>query len=244
VRSPRGLWVVVLCAALASADAATPTPHQVEEAAQAVRDEVQVAPSDKRIERRLRWKRDGDETPRETGAPAPPWLSDLVRWLSASGRWLIALLGLAAAIALAVFARRWLRVRAEAVRPPPPVLPSHVRALDIRPDTLPDEIGSAARALWLAGDARAALSLLYRGALSRLVHLHAVPIRAASTEGECLALARGRLPDGAAAYVEQLVAAWQLAVYGARLPAQAQGLALCDGFDAQLSRPREPEAAR
>ncbi|HUG23118.1 DUF4129 domain-containing protein, partial [Piscinibacter sp.] len=95
-----------------------------------------------------------------------------------------------------------------------------------------------------AGDARGALSLLYRGALSRLVHLHAAPIRAASTEGECLALARGRLPDNAAAYVEQLVAAWQLAVYGARLPAQAQGLALCDDFDAQLSRPREPEAAR
>ena len=54
---------------------------------------------------------------------------------------------------------------------------------------LPDDIGAAARALWDRGEQRAALALLYRGMLSRLAHVHRVPIRDSSTEGDCLALA-------------------------------------------------------
>ena len=87
---------------------------------------------------------------------------------------------------------------------------------------------------------RAALSLLYRGALSRLVHLHVVPIRSASTEGDCLALARSRLDADAAAYFARLVGAWQLAVYGARQPEQDEVLALCADFDRSLGRRSEP----
>ena len=49
------------------------------------------------------------------------------------------------------------------------VAPTHVRDLDIRPETLPADIGAAARQLWERGEQRAALALLYRGMLSRLV---------------------------------------------------------------------------
>ena len=69
------------------------------------------------------------------------------------------------------------------------VAPTHVRDLDIRPESLPDDIGAAARALWDRGEHRAALALLYRGLLSRLAHVHRLPIRDSSTEGDCLALA-------------------------------------------------------
>ena len=51
------------------------------------------------------------------------------------------------------------------------VAPTHVRDLDIRPESLPDDIGAAARALWDRGEHRAALALLYRGLLSRLAHV-------------------------------------------------------------------------
>jgi len=78
------------------------------------------------------------------------------------------------------------------------------------------------------------LSLLYRGALSRLVHQHAVPIRAASTEGECVALAAARLAPERSAFFGRLVSAWQLAVYGARLPESSSVLALCADFDTQF----------
>ncbi len=81
--------------------------------------------------------------------------------------WLLGAIALAVAL---VAARRWLAVHGEAVHARGARLPSHVRELDIRPESLPDDIGAAVRALWLAGERRAALSLLYRGTLSRLVH--------------------------------------------------------------------------
>jgi len=109
-----------------------------------------------------------------------------------------------------------------------------VGSLDIRPESLPDDVGNAAAALWQRGQHRPALSLLYRGALSRLVHAHGVPVRAASTEGECVALAAGRLQPQAQAFFVRLVDAWQLAAYGGRLPSTAQVLAICGEFDLHL----------
>jgi hypothetical protein len=121
-------------------------------------------------------------------------------------------------------------------------LPTHVNQLDIRPQALPDDIGAAALALWRNGRAQPAMSLLYRGALSRLVHAHAVPIRSSSTEGDCLLLARPRLPPSGYAYLARLVAAWRSTVYAGRQPADDEVAGLCQGFGAGLAA-AEAEAA-
>ncbi len=164
------------------------------------------------------------------------WMRDLSRWVSEASRAIVWVLGAALVAVFLVCLRHWIRVRAGGgVGGVRIVLPSHVRDLDIRPESLPDDVGAFAAALWQRGEHRAALSLLYRGALSRLVHAHAVPIRAASTEGECLALAAQRLPPQPSAYFGRLVQAWQLAVYGARMPASDRVLALCRDFDGELS---------
>lgn len=116
--------------------------------------------------------------------------------------------------------------------------PTHIGSLDIRPESLPEDIGAAAAALLERGEPRAALSLLYRGALSRLVHAHGVPIRAASTERECVTLAAPRLAPPQQAFLGRLVVAWQTVAYAHRdLPADdiAQ---LCRGFDAALPATR------
>ena len=184
-----------------------------------------------------------------TPEPAKPddgdfkWLREFVRWLTEAGRLLVWLAGAAAAAIVLVSLRRWARARAAAAGFQAGALPSHVQSLDIRPESLPAEIGTAAAALWERGDHRAALSLLYRGALSRLVHEHGVPIRAASTEGECVTLAARRLEPAGSEFFARLVQAWQVAVYGARPPATGQALALCRDFDACLPPRRRPEAA-
>jgi len=211
---------------------------QVEAAASAVRADPDLGATTK--ERIWRFKPTDDKR----DPPAPGWagLATLARWLAESARVIVWLLGAAALAAVVVAARRWFAVRGDALRGAGARLPSHVRELDIRPESLPADIGATVRELWLAGERRAALSLLYRGALSRLVHDHAVAIGSASTEGDCVRLARAALAQPNGDYVGALVHAWQLAVYGGRALATPQVLALCGDFDRML--PAVPRAAR
>jgi Domain of unknown function (DUF4129) len=164
------------------------------------------------------------------------WVRGLFNWMAESARLLVWVLGALAAVLLAIFIARLVRARGVPRVPKQFVAPSHVRDLDIRPESLPDDVGAAALGLWQRGEQRAALALLYRGTLSRLVHVHAVPIRASSTEGECLALARPRLAESSARYTARLVETWAAAVYGAREPAVGAVQALCGEFAAALDR--------
>ena len=233
-------WLLLAGAVPASRAAEPITPEHVKAAAEAVQNDPLLG--GQKTVRTLRWKADEREPERPPEPPAP-WLFELIRWMAESARVLMWLLGAAAVGVLLVTLRRWIRLRAEESGGSAFVFPSHVRDLDIRPESLPDDIGLAARALWLRGEQRAALSLLYRGALSRLVHGHAVPIRAASTEGECVHIASRTLSEPSSAFFARLVGAWQVAVYGAHIPETASVLALCDEFDRQLPVTAIPPAA-
>jgi hypothetical protein len=116
-------------------------------------------------------------------------------------------------------------------------VPTHIRELDIRPESLPADIGAAALDLWEQGEHRAALALLYRGMLSRLVHVHAVPIRESSTEGDCEQLAATQLDSLRMAYVSRLIRAWQDAVYGGKAATPDAFRALCTELDTALASP-------
>ncbi|WP_422084785.1 DUF4129 domain-containing protein [Variovorax sp.] len=229
--------VLAVCCTAGTASAASdaaPTREQVRAAAEKVRADPNM-PGVK-TEKKLRFKeRDDDEEEEpEKKADSLDWLRDFVRTVAEGARWLIWGLAALALAWLAIRIHRWARVRAGGARPGKAPLPSHVGSLDIRPESLPDDVGNAAAALWQRGQHRPALSLLYRGALSRLVHAHGVPVRAASTEGECVALAASRLQPQAQAFFVRLVDAWQLAAYGGRLPSTAQVLAICGEFDLHL----------
>jgi hypothetical protein len=232
---------LVPAVAVAASDE-TPTREQVRSAVEKLRADPNLPGT--KTERKLRFKaRDEEDEPKERDLRGLEWLRDLVRAIAEGARWLIWGLGALALAWLLLRIRSWAQVRAGGGRPTRGPLPSHVGSLDIRPESLPDDIGSAAAGLWQRGQQRAALSLLYRGALSRLVHLHAVPVRAASTEGECVALAEGHLAPAAQSFFVRLVEAWQLAAYGGRLPSTAQVLAVCGEFDRQLSAVAAPAAS-
>lgn len=215
-----------------------PTRPDVRKALDKVANDPNLAPE--RTVNMLRWK---DPEP-VTDEPwwwrwangAARWIGGFFDWIAESGRLLVWVLGTLAATLLAIFIVRLVRAQGMPSIPRPFVAPSHVRDLDIRPESLPDDVGAAALALWQRGEQRAALALLYRGTLSRLVHVHSVPIRASSTEGECLALARPRLAEPSALYASRLVETWTAAVYGAREPAGSAVQALCGEFAAALDR--------
>ena len=57
--------------------------------------------------------------------------------------------------------------------------------LDIRPESLPDDVASSAQQLWDQGQRRAAIALLYRASLARLVERHGLHINKGATEQDC-----------------------------------------------------------
>jgi hypothetical protein len=183
----------------------------------------------------LKWKSSGDHKP----ATVPSylrWILDLFRWLDQSARVLVWVAAGVLAGLLGVYITRLVRARQAIGGIDGFVAPSHVRDLDIRPETLPDDIGLVARALWDRGDHRAALALLYRGMLSRLAHVHRVPIRDSTTEGDCLALAATHLTRERHEYTARLVRVWQRFVYGRETVGDTQVHDLCDGFSPALDR--------
>jgi hypothetical protein len=90
--------------------------------------------------------------------------------------------------------------------------------MELAPDKLPADVAGAALDLARAGRLREALSLLYRGTLSHLVHRRGVELLASHTEAEVLALAREALPTQGGWYLDNLVKAWRLSAYARRDP--------------------------
>jgi len=218
----------------ARSKAATPGQSEIERAL----DRVQADPNlaTERTIKTLRWK-DGGET-KPSRLPAwLTWLIGLFRWLEQSARILIWAGAIVSAGFLFVYIVRMLRAPGHLGRREESFVgPTHVRDLDIRPETLPVNIGAAARALWDRGQHRASLALLYRGMLSRLVHVHGVPIRDSSTEGDCLALTANRLPQGTCDYLSRLVRVWQRFGYGHESVQAATVYGLCGDFASVLDR--------
>jgi Domain of unknown function (DUF4129) len=165
------------------------------------------------------------------------WIATLFAWFAQTTRVLVWVAVAVLAAVLVIYVYNLLRARRDELAGTTHRAPSFVRDLDIRPESLPADIGVAARRLWDAGEQRAALALLYRGLLSRLANVHGVQIRASSTEGECLALAEARLDPGRGGFVSELIRIWQVAVYGGRAPADAAVHTLCEGFAAALDPP-------
>jgi len=166
---------------------------------------------------RLRWnlaiekKKDSNNE-----MPEFEWLERLGEWVAVGLRllgWLVI-----AALALSVI---WLLARHYGGRPRPIEFdrpPSELFGLEIDPDSLPDDVVRAALQLLDEGRGREAVSLLYRGALSYLVHEQAMRIGSGAVEGEVLGIARPLLSADAGAHFARLVQAWVDIAYGHRRP--------------------------
>ncbi|HJR68898.1 MAG TPA: DUF4129 domain-containing protein [Gammaproteobacteria bacterium] len=212
-----------------------PGYDEVRKALDKVENDPNIAPE--RTVRTLRWVDRTRQSSDEAGwlNALARWFRGLFEWVAVSGRAIVWVLGGLLAVLVVVYVVQLVRKRGLPRAPPRFVAPSHVRDLDIRPESLPDDVGAAALSLWSSGEQRAALALLYRGLLSRLVHVHDVPIRASATEGECVALARTRLRSASTAYAERMIGTWTAAVYGGVAPATTEVEALCGEFAGALA---------
>ncbi len=149
--------------------------------------------------------------------------------LAMAFKWLL----IGGAIALVVWLLYRYRDRFPALRrTAAPQRATEIGGLDIRPDSLPDDVPAAVRALWDDGQRRAALALLYRATLSRLVSDAGLHLYPGATEGDCLRLARqanagGQLDGGRLRITDAVTALWLHAAYGDRWPADEPVHGLC-----------------
>jgi Domain of unknown function (DUF4129) len=176
--------------------------------------------------RELRWVRSGVPPP----ADAPSWARGFFDALARSLSVLMWAAGMVGAACALIWAIRWLRSLPAVVESEPPEPVRSVSGLDIRPASLPKDVGAAALALAEEQRTREALSLLYRGALSRAVHRYGAAIGASFTEGEALRAANARLDPPRAGYVADLVSVWQRTVYAGETASRETVERLCRGF--------------
>lgn len=117
--------------------------------------------------------------------------------------------------------------------------PQQLFGLDVRLETLPDDVASRVESLWQT-QPREALGLLYRALLSHLLHDFHVPLKAADTEGQVLERIQHLQQPALQAFSKNLTEHWQNLAYGHRLPPAHLQQELCDGwrelFDAGSQR--------
>lgn len=113
--------------------------------------------------------------------------------------------------------------------------PDVLFGMDIRPDSLPDDIPTTAQKLWQDGQQREALSLLYRGALMQLVNKDDVPLEDSHTEGDILKISRKILQEQREQYLEKLTNVWRQTAYAHRFPSDAEAQYLFDHWNIDFS---------
>ncbi|MGB8436559.1 MAG: DUF4129 domain-containing protein [Burkholderiales bacterium] len=185
----------------------------------------------------LRWRyRSEAQRAKEDAGESTFWanLGTLLGQLAEFGMWLLA--GAAVVVVLLGVRRylpQWLEHRDDRYRPPDALF-----GLNVTPESLPDDPSGAALDLIMRGRLREALSLLYRGALVALVHVHGVELTEAHTEGDCMRAARAALPREAAQYFERLVGVWLAAAYAGRLPSAEDAADLARDWAVHFSNAR------
>ncbi|MGE8151199.1 DUF4129 domain-containing protein [Pseudomonas vancouverensis] len=123
------------------------------------------------------------------------------------------------------FVSRQPKLKSSAVR----TRPQQAFGLDLKPESLPDDIAASAERLWQSSP-RDALGLLYRALLSRLVHDFNLALNVADTEGQVLKRVERLQQPALLTFSKNLTGHWQNMAYGHRLPPPHAQQELCNAW--------------
>lgn len=178
------------------------------------------------------------EASRDTDAGGVEWLGKflvrLVSGLAEVAYWLAWVVAIVVAVLVGWHYRFWVQAAAAGATWKPSSA-TRRRIVVSDPESQPAETNAVAvaRQLWQAGDAREALSALYRGALVAMVSRHGIALRDSDTEDECVRLAAG-VPEHGPMFAE-VARAWQAMAYAHRAPAGATFERLAGWLQAQAA---------
>ncbi len=151
------------------------------------------------------------------------WLNDLLQSIAKlfatlfeTGLWILLFIGL---FLLYRFREKWLHLFQGSTQIEDEYQPPEIMfGMDVRPDSLPDDIAGEAKSLWQSGNHRGSLSLLYRGALVHLINQEKVQLQNSDTEGDILKHAAKIISPDKQDYLRQLTRQWQAIAYAHRKP--------------------------
>ena len=103
---------------------------------------------------------------------------------------------------------------------------------EITAETIPDDLPGSVMALWRQGNAREALSLLYRGSVFGAVHRHGVRLPKSATEGDCISAVDQQTAESHASFFSRVAYAWVWCAYGATAPPESAMQAMCSEWPA------------
>lgn len=111
--------------------------------------------------------------------------------------------------------------------------PDILMGMDLRAESMPDDIGVAAERLLAEGQVREACALLYRASLKSIMD-RGVELESSFTELECLRAAqkfrKSSLPAQGYAYLQSLTRVWRNLAYGHLEPSHSELLELCQSW--------------
>ena len=185
---------------------------------------------------------ENEQDDKETGVPPDlTWLTGFVAFISMiieAALWITPLL---AVFYLYRYRRYWLRLlRGESLRPEEMLLPDTLFGLDIKRDSLPDNIENTARELWKNNKLREAVSLLYRGSIVRLFERYRYELPSGATEQDCIRYVEmqykkfNQKNDNAVRQIDRfrkITRIWIEIAYAHRLPDDDIFYELCDQWN-------------
>ena len=167
------------------------------------------------------------------------WVESLGRFLAEGMRFLAWAAGAAVLAFILYHLARYLRLHGFARQAR--ARPDFLFGLDVRPESLPDDVSAAAESVARAGRIREALSLLYRGALVRFMD-EGLEFLQGDTEGDCMRRVDVSVAARHRDYFRRLVAVWQTLAYGHRPVAATEVAALAREWRTHFPPPGEPLA--
>ncbi|PCJ47429.1 MAG: hypothetical protein COA99_00960 [Moraxellaceae bacterium] len=158
----------------------------------------------------------------------PEWAEQLFNIIAASAEVLLWCLAIVCVLFILLRLRGieipFLEARKFSNAPPP----SSLFGLALDQDSLPDNIIESARGFWRKSP-RQAYSLLYRAALSDLVHVEALNLHHSHTEGECVRLfSKQNDHNPKSQFFQTLTEQWVMLAYGHQRVSHKQFDALCN----------------
>ena len=148
----------------------------------------------------------------------PEWLLSLTKMIASLLEYSLWLLVGAAIIALYIFRKHWLPLLVRHPEEEVVARPDVLFGMDVRKESLPSDIPTAAKQLWDEKKHREALSLLYRGALVTLINDDELALEHNHTEGDILNLSRPTLSASRYQYLSTLTQHWVAIAYAHKTP--------------------------